>query len=120
MPSSEALPPPASPPVSAMLMPILIGGCWATTLEVSPTVATATVPPRNVLRFIDSPRLSRFVGRILEEWRGHHNGKAPSPLLVESRHAQTSGTLHPVLPTPYSFKFVSMPSGSPAASLESR
>src|SRR5258707_816213 len=39
MPSSDALPPPARPPVCGMLMPILIGGCWAPTFEVSPSMA---------------------------------------------------------------------------------
>src|SRR3954462_10901909 len=66
MPSSEALPPPARPPVCGMLMPILIGGCWAPALEISPSVATAMVPPRSVLRFIDPPYVW-FFGRLLDE-----------------------------------------------------
>src|SRR5258707_1489461 len=44
MPSSEALPPPARPPVCGMLMPILIGGCWAPTFEVSPSEAARAAP----------------------------------------------------------------------------
>src|ERR1044072_3165364 len=58
MPNSDALPPPASPPVCGMLMPILIGGCWALTPEITPSVATAMVPPRSVLRFIFPPVFS--------------------------------------------------------------
>src|ERR1700719_497370 len=61
MPSSDALPPPARPPVCAMLMPILIGGCCAKTPEVCPSTAAAIVPPRKVLRFIDPPQY-RFFG----------------------------------------------------------
>src|SRR6185437_17072265 len=60
MPSSEALPPPARPPVCGMLMPILIGGWSAMTLEVRPIVPTAIVPPRNVLRFIECSRCALF------------------------------------------------------------
>src|SRR5947209_11946718 len=61
MPSSDALPPPARPPVCGMLMPILIGGCCALPPEISPSVATATVAPRSVLRFIDPPEMSGFL-----------------------------------------------------------
>src|SRR3954466_4841822 len=50
-----------------MLMPILIGGCWALTPEISPSVATAIVAPRSVLRFIDPPLNLSFFGRILHE-----------------------------------------------------
>src|SRR3954470_24165875 len=55
VPSCEALPPPARPPVCAIDMPILIGGCCAEAIEPLPSAATATAPPRNVLRFIDLP-----------------------------------------------------------------
>src|SRR4029453_14683839 len=55
IPSSEALPPPASPPVCGIDMPILTGGCCASAREPCPTTATAIAPPRNVLRFIASP-----------------------------------------------------------------
>src|SRR6478736_633025 len=60
MPSSEALPPPARPPVCGMLMPILIGRCWATAPEVSPATAKAIDAPRSVLRFIDPPKCLVF------------------------------------------------------------
>jgi hypothetical protein len=33
----------------------LIGGCCANAREPCPTTATAIAPPRNVLRFIESP-----------------------------------------------------------------
>src|SRR5438094_397153 len=59
MPSCEALPPPARPPVCAIDMPILIGGCCASALEPRPATATAIAPPRNVLRFIGSPSFCR-------------------------------------------------------------
>src|SRR6478736_5259838 len=58
IPSCEALPPPARPPVCAIDMPILIGGCCASAREPCPTTATAIAPPRNVLRSIVSPHLS--------------------------------------------------------------
>src|SRR6185369_10492016 len=59
MPSCDALPPPARPPVCAIDMPILIGGCCANAREPCPTTATAIAPPRNVLRFIESPSFCR-------------------------------------------------------------
>src|ERR1700709_701880 len=55
VPSCEALPPPARPPVCAIDIPILIGGCCAEAIEPLPSAATATAPPRKVLRFIDLP-----------------------------------------------------------------
>src|SRR5436305_4340818 len=58
MPKSEALPPPARPPVCGMLMPILIGGCWAFAPEASPSTAAAIAAPRSVLRFIFPPVFS--------------------------------------------------------------
>src|SRR5437016_3704049 len=70
MPSSEALPPPARPPVCGIDMPILIGGCWACALEPRPATATAIAPPRNVLRFIESPSFCRVLC---------HFGSAGSP-----------------------------------------
>src|SRR5271156_6280390 len=57
VPSSEALPPPANPPVCAIDMPILIGGCWALAGAISASPATVTAAPRSVLRFIVPPLL---------------------------------------------------------------
>src|SRR4051812_37509684 len=61
VPSCEALPPPARPPVCAIDMPILIGPSCARASEPLPSAATAAAPPRNVLRFIDLP-CSRYPG----------------------------------------------------------
>src|SRR5690348_11271786 len=44
MPSSEGLPPPASPPVCGMLMPILIGGCCACS-RLAPSGEAASAAP---------------------------------------------------------------------------
>src|SRR3984957_2081243 len=60
VPSSEALPPPAKPPVCAIDMPILIGGCWASAFETGASPATMIAAPRSVLRFIFPPPLSFF------------------------------------------------------------
>src|SRR6266567_1571297 len=89
MPSSEALPPPARLPVCAMLMPILIGGCWASTLEVSPSMATAIVPPRSVLRFIYPPDMSRFLVVYWMNKADITTKKRHVRFLTQSGHAPT-------------------------------
>src|SRR5437016_1374957 len=42
-----------------MSWPTLLGGCCASAREPCPATATAIAPPRNVLRFIESPSFCR-------------------------------------------------------------
>src|SRR4029453_14018041 len=98
IPSSDALPPPARPPVCGIDMPILIGGCCAHAPEVPPTTATAIVPPRNVLRFIDLPLFPvdgcRYAGSSPGSCVQANIVPAP-PLVADWR--QADGTLAPLV-----------------------